>query len=115
MRRFDTASRIGCLRCRFREAIVFIPPRRVAKRMKLAKFSRLRESVAPRIVVTDLPHAKPHCFAPTCAPLTVSAPFNPALAIVGYASISTDLQREKEKIKTQIELIERYCVVGSWR
>ena len=29
--------------------------------------------------------------------------------VVGYARVSTDLQREKESIKTQLELIERYC------
>ncbi len=43
-------------------------------------------------------------------PLPTSAPFTPALAVVGYARVSTDLQREKETIKTQVELIERYCV-----
>ncbi len=53
--------------------------------------------------------------SPTVSPqpalsLSTSAPFTPALAVVGYARVSTDLQREKETIKTQVDLIERYCV-----
>lgn len=45
----------------------------------------------------------------------VSAPFAPALAVVGYARVSTDLQREKESIKTQVDLIERYCVERGYK
>ena len=31
------------------------------------------------------------------------------MKVAGYARVSTDLQKEKETIKTQIELIERLC------
>lgn len=53
--------------------------------------------------------------SPTLSPAStalspVCAPFAPALAVVGYARVSTDLQRERETILTQTELIERYCV-----
>lgn len=43
---------------------------------------------------------------------SASAPFTPALAVVGYARVSTELQREKETIKTQVE---RYCVERGYR
>ena len=49
------------------------------------------------------------------APLTVPVSHTPALAVVGYARVSTDLQREKETIKTQVELIERLCVEKGYR
>ena len=43
--------------------------------------------------------------APTVIPPTV----------VGYARVSTDLQREKESIRTQVECIERECLSRGWR
>ena len=53
--------------------------------------------------------------SPSTCPYSVSAPFTPSLAVVGYARVSTDLQREKETIKTQVELIERYCIEKGYR
>ena len=35
--------------------------------------------------------------------------------MVGYARVSTDLQREKESIRTQIECIETECLKRGWR
>ena len=35
--------------------------------------------------------------------------------VVGYARVSTDLQREKESIRTQVECIERECLSRGWR
>ena len=48
-------------------------------------------------------------------PLPAPPSHTPALAVVGYARVSTDLQREKETIKTQVELIERLCVEKGYR
>ena len=43
-------------------------------------------------------------------PANVIAP-----TVVGYARVSTDLQREKESIRTQIECIEAECRKRGWR
>ena len=46
-------------------------------------------------------------------PLPQQNPLSPI--VVGYARVSTDLQREKESIRTQIECIERECLSRGWR
>ena len=46
-------------------------------------------------------------------PLSQQNPLSPI--VVGYARVSTDLQREKESIRTQVECIERECLSRGWR
>lgn len=60
-------------------------------------------------------NANAHSPTPYSPHLSPSPPFTPALAVVGYAQVSTDLQREEETSKTQVELIERYCVEEGYR
>ncbi len=57
---------------------------------------------------TPAPTPAPHAPAPTNSRTEVAPPTAP-LRVVGYARVSTDLQREKETIRTQVELIEQFC------
>ncbi len=48
--------------------------------------------------------------------VSLAMPQNPIpQTVVGYARVSTDLQREKESIRTQIECIEAECRARGWR
>ena len=69
------------------------------------------------------PHGAPTNIAQALAPTANSilrpdilVPQNPIpQSVVGYARVSTDLQREKESIRTQIECIEGECQKRGWR
>ena len=50
----------------------------------------------------------PHASTPTNSRTNLTPPAAP-LRDCGYARVSTDLQREKETIRTQVELIEKFC------
>lgn len=97
-------------------------------RVKLSNFSRRRKNVAPRIIAATALMQNlqtPLCSSPhtesQALHFPVSAPFTPALTVVGCARVRTDQQREKENIKTQVErcyvergykLIEMICDDG---
>lgn len=51
----------------------------------------------------------PNTFPPSLS--TITPPRAP-LRVAGYARVSTDLQREKESIRTQVELIEQFCAAN---
>ncbi len=64
---------------------------------------------------TPSPNPAPHALASTnnrteTAPLV--SPLVTPLRVCGYARVSTDLQREKETIRTQVELIEKFCATN---
>ncbi len=62
------------------------------------------------------PHGVPTNIANTFAPTQTVITQNPIpRTVVGYARVSTDLQREKESIRTQIECIEAECRRRGWR
>ncbi len=50
----------------------------------------------------------PHAPVSTSSRTDLMLPTTP-LRVCGYARVSTDLQREKETIRTQVELIEKFC------
>ena len=66
-------------------------------------------------------HGVPTNIAPTNIANTLAPTQNPIpqtvipRTVVGYARVSTDLQREKESIRTQIECIEAECLRRGWR
>ena len=94
--------------------------------VKLEIFTRRRKNVAPRqraqtrsfptmhdaLTVIQTPVSFP---VPAPEQLPSPTSHTPALAVVGYARVSTDLQREKETIKTQVELIERFCIEKGYK
>ena len=62
------------------------------------------------------PHGTPTNIANTFTSTQTVAPQNSIpQTVVGYAWVSTDLQREKESIRTQIECIEAECRKRGWR
>ena len=68
---------------------------------------------APHGVPTNI---TPTNIANTFTPTQTVVPQNPIpQTVVGYARVSTDLQREKESIPTQIECIEAECRKRGWR
>ena len=70
-------------------------------------------------------HSAPHGVSTNIAPTNIANTFTPTQnpipqtilprTVVGYARVSTDLQREKESIRTQIECIEAECRRRGWR
>ena len=55
----------------------------------------------------------PHAPTSTSSRTEVPQPLTP-LRVVGYARVSTDQQREKETIRTQVDLIEKFCVTNGY-
>ncbi len=53
---------------------------------------------------SSLPHV-----TPSTSPQTTAHADRVPLRVCGYARVSTDLQREKNSIQTQVELIEQFC------
>ena len=73
----------------------------------------------------NITHSAPHGVSTNIAPTNIANTFTPTQTVVtqspipqtvvGYARVSTDLQREKESIRTQIECIEAECQKRGWR
>ena len=79
------------------------------------RFSAPMNTPQPVTLPTNIAHISAPPTENSTLATDYQIPILGAPTVVGYARVSTDLQREKESIRTQIECIEAECRARGWR